>query len=186
MLTMKCVLVCAWLASLPLAAAAQPVQRCETARSIDFKNLVYPLEEPRFTNGQTFPLRVVDGRYEEPHRPGYQGFFYLNVGDVVFGDVTGDGVEEAAVVAQYGSNSGNFRVTDAYVFQCQQGTPVLLAMLTQQWIQRDSGRQIFSAVDHSLRIDNGVVELTYDVRGTGSVSFRYKRVGDHWQRAASP
>jgi hypothetical protein len=58
MLTMKCVLVCAWLASLPLAAAAQPVQRCETARSIDFKNLVYPLEEPRFTNGQTFPLRV--------------------------------------------------------------------------------------------------------------------------------
>jgi len=169
---------------LMLPAEAQLRVPCNNVRGIDFRNLVYPLNEPRFTGGQVLRVRVVDGRYEEPHAPGFQGFLYFEVGNVAFGDLTGDGVEDAAVVATYGSSSGNFHVTDTYVFSCARGTPTLVGTLTQAQVQKDSGVQIWTSVDHPMKIKGGVLEVTYETRppGTGPTTFRYKLVGRRWQR----
>src|SRR4051812_22967408 len=106
---------------LVLLVLLQPVgslltDHCTSVRAFDFRNFVYPLNEPRFTNGKVLRLKVVDGRYDEVRPPeGVYGALYFNVDDVAFGDLTGDRVEDAAIVGIYGSNSGNFHVTDTYV-----------------------------------------------------------------------
>ena len=170
------------------AAEAQLLFPCRNVREIDFRNRVYPLNEPRFTKGQELRLRVVDGRYEEPHSPPTQGFLYFEVGDSAFGDLTGDGVEDAAVVAIYGSNSGNFHVTDTYMFSCVRGTPTLVGTLTQDQIQKDSGLTIWTSVDHPIKIAGGALEVTYETRApqASPSTFRYKLVEGRWQRQGQP
>jgi hypothetical protein len=169
-----------------MASPAQTIQRCRDVRGIDFKNLVYPLSEPRFTNGRVLQLRVIDGRYEEPHRQGYQGFLYLDIADVAYGDLTGDAID-AAVVAKYGSNSGNFHVTDTYVFRCFRERPTLVGVLTQDQIQRDSGTEVLTATDHPMTINGNLLEMTYETPrlSASPTTFRYKLVGSRWQRQDS-
>ncbi len=180
--------MCAAVASASMASmTAQRVQRCRDARGIDVKNLVYPLNEPRFTNGRVLQPMVIDGRYEDPHRQGYQGFLYLDIVDVAFGDLTGDEVEDAAVVAKYGSNSGNFHVTDTYVFRCSRGKPSLVSILTQDQIQRDSGTEIRTATDHPMKINGNLLEVTYETPrlSASPTTFHYKLVGSRWYRQDS-
>jgi hypothetical protein len=169
-------------------AEAQLRVHCTNVREIDFRNRVYPLNEPRFTKGKELRLRVVDGRYEEPHSPPTQGFLYFAVGDVAFGDLTGDGVEDAAVVATYGSNSGNFHVTDIYIFSCVRGSLTLTGILTQDQIQKDSGTTIWTSVDHPMKITGGALEVTYETRApqASPSTFRYTFVGRKWKRLGQP
>ena len=74
-------------------------QTAMTIQSIDFKNFTYPwpkdLRDPsnpkrtfRLTNGELPATRTPDGKIEG------MGVFF---GDTVYGDVTGDGVDEAVV-----------------------------------------------------------------------------------------
>ncbi len=57
-------------------------------------------------------MRVSKGRYGDRSEPTSLSFLYFEVADIVFGDLTGDGKDEAAVVAIYGSNSSSFFLTD--------------------------------------------------------------------------
>jgi hypothetical protein len=112
------------------AATLGNAVECRTVRQVDFRNLVYPMSEPRFTNGTTLALKVVNGRYEEPHPITTMSFLYFDVRDVLFGHLTGTSAEDAAIAARYGSTTGNFYVTDTYVFGCVGGVPKLQATLT--------------------------------------------------------
>jgi hypothetical protein len=183
-LTLIAVLVAALGNTGGLAAVA-----CGSVRQVDFKSLVYPVSEPRFTNGKTLKLKVSDGRYEEPHTA--MSFFYLDVREVLFGRLTHSRAEDAAVVARYGSTTGNFYVTDTYVFSCVGGAPKLRAILTQDYIQNDTGVQLRASVDNPLKIRDGLIEITYERNWTpatpgGPTTFRYKLVGEMWQRQGTP
>lgn len=172
-------------------AETQKAVKCTNANATQFKNLEYPLEESRFTGGREDRLRVVNGRYEEPHAPLYNGYLYFEVRDIVFGDLTGDGVDDAAVVAVYGSASGSFYVTDTYTFSCTRGMPSLVGVLRQEQVQKDGGVEIFEALDHPTRIRDGALEVTYETRQPpgspyGPTTFRYKLVGKAWQRQGDP
>lgn len=73
--------------------AALPQRRVQSIRSIDFANFTYPRvgEQRDYVRRRTFTLR--DGKY--PEHEVEDGMHFLRV---VYGDVTGDGAEEAIVV----------------------------------------------------------------------------------------
>src|SRR6266699_3144976 len=63
---------------------------CSNIRKVDFRNHIYPLREPGFTHG-TKLLRVINGRYEEPHdNPPNLAFLDFEIVGIAFGDLDRD------------------------------------------------------------------------------------------------
>jgi hypothetical protein len=170
------------------SVAASP--KCLSVRQVDFKNRVYPLNEYGFTQGTEW-LRVSRGRYEEPHEnPPSVSFLYFEVVDIVFGDLTGDGREDAAVVTNYGSNSGSFALTDTYIFSCVSGRVKLIGILKQRQIEKDHGIWINDSLaqfsDKSIakgfaKINRGRLIVTYRTDGARPSpeyisTFRYRLI----------
>jgi hypothetical protein len=113
---------------------------------VDFRNHAYPLHERGFTQGTAW-LRVTNGRYEEPHEnPLSLSFLYFQIVNVSFGDLNGDGKDEAVVAAIYGSNSGSFYLTDTYVFGCVAGRIKVIGILKQDGIEKDSGMDLQESI----------------------------------------
>ena len=155
--------------------------RCRNVREADFKDLAYPLNEPGFTAGREW-LRVSQGRYEDREIPTSVSFLYFQVTNIVFGDLTGDGKEEAAVVAIYGSNSGSFFLTDTYVFGCLAGRLKLIGVLKQSRIQKDTGMLVHESVKDPAQITKGSLFVTHGTEGARPspefvTTFRYKISG---------
>lgn len=152
---------------------------CPNIRKVDFRNHTYPLRERGFTQG-TEQLRVTNGRYEEPHdNPISLSFLYFQIVNVAFGDLNGDGKDEAAATAIYGSNSGSFYLTDTYVFGCVDGRIKLVGILKQDDIERDTGMALQESVNNPMTIKNGVLYITHGTEGNRpspefTTTFRYR------------
>lgn len=75
------------------------------------------------------PVTVKDGAYSyEKQEDGYTDRFYFSVTDVVFGDLTGDGKDEAVALTVCNTGgTGNF--SEGFIFGAQNGKTVLLATL---------------------------------------------------------
>gem|GEM_PF-5648327 len=165
----------------PLLFASMVVARgnCSNIRKVDFRNHTYPLRERGFTQG-TERLRVTNGRYEEPHdNPISLSFLYFQIVNVAFGDLNGDGQDEAAATAIYGSNSGSFYLTDTYVFGCVDGRIKLVRILKQDNIEKDTGMDLQESVNNPMTIKNGVLNITYGTEGNRpspefTTTFRYR------------
>jgi hypothetical protein len=111
--------------SLPLAASEHrhPKGRVRgtgsmtTIQQVDFKNLTYPVEGK--------PVRMHKGEGEYISRRDRDESFSAEVDKIVYGDLTGDGKDEAAVVIHYrGSGSGSF--DDGFIYTLKNGRPQLL------------------------------------------------------------
>jgi hypothetical protein len=95
-------------------------------RSVDFKNFTYPAycigEKPE-------NITVKDGEfYREKQEDGYVDRFSFNVFDIAYGDVTGDGAEEAIVLSVCNTGgTGNF--SEGYVYSMKAGKPVVIARI---------------------------------------------------------
>ena len=162
----------------PAEGIAYP--RCNNVREVDFRNLVYPLNDDDITDGATKWLRVVRGRYEDSGRP-ESSYIYLEVTDVVFGDLTGDEKEEAAVAAVFGGVNATFYKSDTYIFACTSGRLKLIGVLKQNRIREDTGMWLHEPVRHPVRISNGTLLVTHGTEGahfgpTFRTTFRYKIV----------
>lgn len=163
------------------ASAVVTYAQCPSVRQIDFKNRTYPLRESGFTKGNK-RLHVNNGHYDEHDNPeATLAFLYFEIKDVVYGDLTGDGREEAAVVTNYGSNSGNFYLTDTYIFGCSAGKVKLIGILKESRIENDSGLLMHESVKRPVRIRNGILYVTHRTGGSHPspdfvTTFRYKIV----------
>ena len=151
---------------------------CPDIRSIDFRNRVYLLNEYGFTK-KTKWLRVSKGRYEDHSVPMSLSFLYFEIADVVFGNLTGDGKDEAAIVAVYSSNSGSFFLTDTYVFGCVNGKVKFIDVLKQNRIERESGMLVHESIKKSVKIRDGILFVAYGTEGARpspdfTTTFRYK------------
>ena len=116
---------------LALASAAQssPVR---SIRDVDFKNFTYP----RLPTGKCsmWHVRLNDGKYGSlknfaPHIRPPGGCWQVTVGPIVYGDVTGDGQEDAMVVL-YAEGGGNESSNDVFVYSLRNDRPKLLWKLT--------------------------------------------------------
>jgi hypothetical protein len=109
----------------PGAASALAQNANQPIRQTDFRNFAY---RPACLgmDGKTPPIRVKDGEYSRDK--GIEDRVYFKVVDVVFGDLDGDGQEEAIVetVCNTGG-TGNF--SDGVIFKLKGGKPAPVATL---------------------------------------------------------
>jgi hypothetical protein len=111
------VVVCALVLSL-YASAQNDITK------IDFKNFTYPA----LCVGEVSEnLTVKDGEYlKETQQDGYVDRLSLTIMDVAFGDVTGDGKPDAAIISSCNTGgTGNF--SEGYVYSMVAGKPKLIA-----------------------------------------------------------
>jgi hypothetical protein len=107
-----------------VALAASPAlgQGGKSIRDVDFMNLTYS-DTPCYGEGGS--IAVKNGLYERDSEDDKE---YFKILGVVYGDLTGDGVEEA-VVSTYCNTGGTGQFTDALVFTMRGGKPVVVGEL---------------------------------------------------------
>jgi hypothetical protein len=97
-------------------------------RNVDFNNFTFP----KLPSGKcsSASIRLTNGHYETseekaPRKIPSIDCWSVDIGQVSYGDVTGDGNEEAFVTlyAELGGNSGYL---DVYIYSLSEGKPVLL------------------------------------------------------------
>jgi hypothetical protein len=109
---------------------------------IDFNNFTHIL------NGQSYKL--IGGYYARNSAPDTQWELRI-VDGPYYGDLTGDGKNEAVIVFSYGTVQGAHNI-EARVYTLQKGTPVTLATFPVA----DS---LICELDHYMDLDDGMVRI---------------------------
>jgi hypothetical protein len=121
------------------APVAEPAVGIE---AIDFENYTYPL------NGQSYKL--IGGYYAKNTAPNMQ--WELRVAEAIYyGDLTGDGRNEAVVVLSYGAVAGPHTV-EARVYTLRGGLPALLATFPV-------ADTLSCELDHYVDLDDGKLKV---------------------------
>jgi hypothetical protein len=172
--------------TLGLATATTNAQRLTTIRQIDFDNFTYAWSDPEppedwhwLTSSPNSRFRAIGGihhfyfpgqdNYEREHAP------LVSVDSVTYGDLDGDGVEEAIVALNY-STGGTFNWDYLYVYKLDRGHAKLIARM--QTGSRGYGGLIRAFVRNQLL----VVDFADPERHVGDCcSEGYIRVRYRWQ-----
>ena len=95
-------------------------------------------------------------------------YTYFKVAEIVFGDLTGDGRDEAAVVAIYGGATSDSYETSVYLYTMKGLRPELLAVLNQRDIGKeyerlshDNKSYLFEAVAGGTTIKRGQLTVKH-------------------------
>lgn len=137
-----------------IAAAAQA-----NVHSVDFKNFTY---EPSCAGETPTKVRVKNGEYsKETQQDGFTDHFYFNVLAVEYGDVTGDGKEEAVILSNC-NTGGTGQFTEGLVYTIKASKPSLLA--------RVPGGDRADGGLRSIKVDGGdlVVEFNDPDKAAGA------------------
>ncbi|MFN7926006.1 MAG: hypothetical protein U0Q16_38265 [Bryobacteraceae bacterium] len=170
------------LAALCLVSTAAPA--AGGIRRVDFQNFAFPWDVPKDEVPSTWKwigpasssVRLINGRHDfgEPEIPRY-ATPYVMLRSVTYGDVDGDGTDDAAVDLLY-STGGTANWHYVYVYVFRHGKPKLAARL--QSGSRSDGGLIKTA------IQNGWLVLDFadtDRRTADCCSEGYVRVGYRWK-----
>jgi hypothetical protein len=133
---------------LSVAAGQAPTRDQQSIRQTDFKNFTYRpdcLGEDK--SGKPESVRARDGSYQ---RWSGDDQVYFEVLGTVYGDLTGDGKEEA-LVRTLCNTGGTGQFTDGIIFTLQQGRPVPVATL-------GIGDRADGGI-HDVRIENGLLKV---------------------------
>lgn len=104
---------------------------------VDFSNFTYPASWcSSKVPGLPKNITVKDGKYDGP--PNTHDFF--SVGKVLFGNLPGDGEEEAIVHAMCADAGWNYMLENVFVFDLRNGHAELAAYLNQDQIEADYKR----------------------------------------------
>jgi hypothetical protein len=116
----------------PAAPTRSPI------RQIDFRNFTYTWDDPVpldttwrwLDSSPESEIKVVDGtyRFDDEDDLGEGPVPFLSVVSVTYGDLTGDGTEQAAVELNY-STGGTNNWDYLYVYKLRKGRPLLLGRL---------------------------------------------------------
>lgn len=114
------------LSSLLVIAAAAAAFAQSDIRKVDFKNFTYLVQ---CISEQASKVTVKDGEYsQEKQEDGYVDRFYFRVFDFAYGDLTGDGRDEAIVLGVCNTGgTGNF--SEGFVFTMKGPKPYLVARI---------------------------------------------------------
>jgi len=115
-----------------LALAVIPPEASQAAddiRTVDFRNFVFQPSCADFESQEEakVPVRVAGGRFEAAAGSDLEGV-YFEVTEVLYGDLTGDGRDEA-VVRSLCSTGGTGRFDEGFVYGMKDGKPVLLGRI---------------------------------------------------------
>lgn len=134
---------------LSIAAGQAPTSDKQVIRRTDFKNFTYRpdcLGEDQ--SGKREAVRVRNGSYQ---RRSGDDQVYFEVLGVVYGDLNGDGQEEA-VVRTLCNTGGTGQFTDGIIFTVQQGRPVPIGTL-------GTGDRADGGI-HDVKLENGLLKVS--------------------------
>jgi hypothetical protein len=113
-----------------LAAAPAAAQAAGDIHAVDFRNFVYHPSCADFeaSSEPKVPIRVTGGRFEAAAGSDLEGLFFEVDREILYGDLTGDGRDEA-VVRSLCSTGGTGRFDEGFVYGLKDGKPALLGRL---------------------------------------------------------
>lgn len=126
--------------------------------SVDFKNFTYPAY---CLGEQTENITVKNGEYSrEKQENGYVDRFWFQITSVTYGDLTGDGLDEAIALSNCNrGGTGNF--SEGFVYGMRAGRPALLAHIP-------GGDRAYGGLK-AARAENGLLAVeSYDAGETGA------------------
>jgi len=138
---------------------------------VDFRNHTFPFTAHNFAD---LPRRihVREGLFHSPHHEPSLTYTYFKVAEVIYGDLNGDGQDDAAVVAIYGGASSDTYKTSVYMYTIEGRRPKPLAVLNEKAIAKEYERhshggssQLFEAVAGGTTIKRGRLTVRHFAGG---------------------
>jgi hypothetical protein len=130
-------------------------------RSIDFLNFTYQSSLCTSVFGVPGIVKVRQGKFENNN-----SYFWVIDNKVLYGDVNGDGREEAIVSAGCGGHGGNFSDSEVFIYTLENGRAKLLAKVNSHQMERDYVRYypegfLVGVSENGIRVENGhiIVEM---------------------------
>ncbi|MFN7945458.1 MAG: hypothetical protein U0Z53_08905 [Blastocatellia bacterium] len=133
---------------LSIAAGQAPTADHQAIRQVDFKNFAYQPDCIGDDRNHRPTIRVKNGSFT---REKEDDRLYFEVREVVYGDLTGDGQEEAVVLTLC-NTGGTGQFTDGIVFTMRQGRPAVIATL-------GIGDRADGGI-HEVKIENGLLKVS--------------------------
>lgn len=139
-------------------------------RKVDFLNFTYHsslCSEEYGRKGIGKEVRVRDGEFKNKNV-----YFAVGGDRIIYADVTGDGHEDAIVPVDCGAITANFSLSEIYVYTIQNGSPTLLAGISDKDLERDYRRSYPDAESYwginegGLKVKDGALDV--DVLADGS------------------
>jgi hypothetical protein len=164
-------------------------------RKVDFLNFSYPsslcsVEYGRQGIGKM--VRVREGEFKN------KSVYFAVVADkVIYGDVTGDGREEAIVPVDCGAVTANFSRSEIYIYTINEGRPTLVAALNDKTLEEDYRRAYPKAESYwgltgeGFKIKNGNLEIEVLADGSHAapqyiVTLQYHMNGERFSLLGKP
>ncbi len=165
-------------------------------RQIDFKNFTYP----KLPTGKCSmnEVRLINGRYDAPadiagKHPAVD-CWSVEVGLITYGDVTGDG-EEEAIIELYAEAGGTEASEDVFIYAMRGGNPVLLWKF-ETGDRAEGGPRRIAAENGELVVDlfgvgTAIGKKLYGTEDVGAccpkhfTRTRYRWVGTQFQQDGS-
>src|SRR5262245_57610423 len=122
----RLIVVSVLLDATPISSAPQSAPN-KTIRSVDFRNFSYPKTKGLYlSHSRNLPFRLKGGSLPETRdKQGFVDEMGVYLGKVSYGDVTGDGQEEAIVVLSF-LTGGSSMLDCVYVYTWDQRRPKLI------------------------------------------------------------
>jgi hypothetical protein len=161
-------------------------------RSIDFLNYSYQGSVCSEDAGLPKTVKVRNGKFKDRD----SNFFDIAKGEIVYGDVNGDGSEDAVVLIRCGSAAGTLRAFEVHAYSFQNGQAKLLARLDSTGVESDYQKSyadgtLFYAGENGPKIVNGhvIVEALTDGSFAGPenvATFDYQWSGGKFVLSGKP
>lgn len=161
-------------------------------RSIDFLNYSYQGSVCSEDAGLPKTVKVRNGKFKDRD----SNFFEVAKEELVYGDVDGDGSEDAVVLIRCGSAAGTLRAFEVHAYSFQNGQARLLARLDSTGVESDyqktyTGGTLFFAGENGPKIINGhvIVEALTDGSFAGPenvATFNYQLSGGKFVLSGKP
>lgn len=161
-------------------------------RSVDFLNYSYQGTGCSEVAGLPKTVKVSNGKFKDSD----SNFFDVTKEEIVYGDVNGDGSEDAVVLIRCGSAAGTLRAFEVHAYSFQNGKAKLLARLDSTGLESDYRKSytdgtLFYAGENGPKIVNGhvIVEALADGSFAGPenvATFDYQFSGDRFILSGKP
>jgi hypothetical protein len=158
-------------------------------RDVDFLNYTYTASGCATDAGLPRTVKVVNGEFTNEESL----FYNVRKDEIGYGDLNGDGVDEAVVQIRCGASAGTLRAFEVQAFTLRGGRPALLARLDSSQVERDyrksyRGGTVFYPGQHAPKVERGL--LIYEALTDGSfaspayvATFRYRLSGSRFALA---
>lgn len=164
-------------------------------RQVDFLNFTYHSSLCSQEYGRKGIARIV--RVSKGEFKNKNVYFTVEENRVIYGDVTGDGREDAIVPVECGAITANFSLSEVYIYTIKDGRTSLLATISDKDMERDYRRSYPDAEsywginENGLKVQNGNLEIEVLADGPHAapkyiVTLEYRLSGESFRLVGKP